>query len=374
ASSSGNVDKAIENYLTLIERFPADNAGLNNLAVSYFLKRRFDKALEYSDQLLEIFPNRPLYRGNHALYLMYSGQFEAAAQEGQETLELDPSYHVAWLPIAVAAVRNGDYAAAASAYGSMADASADAGDIARLAAADLALYRGLPAAAAAQLREGLARGGTVSEQGDFARRMAAWQAVADVDRGAAFDVEQLLTATGERRQPALLVPAAWALVGADAHEAAESLAQRLAQQPAPESRAYGSVIRGWIALATDTPLAAIDHGREALRLADLWLVRDLLGRAYLAAGSPVEAMSEFDVCAERLGEGIAAFLDDLPTLRLTQELEYWRAQARQGAGLTDEARRGYAAFVAQFAPDAEHPLLRLAQTQLDEAGTDLQQD
>ena len=47
-----NFANAIDNYQQLVERFPADGAGNNNLAVLYTMTAQYDRALEQSEQLL----------------------------------------------------------------------------------------------------------------------------------------------------------------------------------------------------------------------------------------------------------------------------------------------------------------------------------
>ena len=65
---AGNFTKAIENYATLVELYPADSAGHNNLAVAHFLTLDFDEAQKEGGKILEIYPNKTLYRANYALY------------------------------------------------------------------------------------------------------------------------------------------------------------------------------------------------------------------------------------------------------------------------------------------------------------------
>ena len=47
-----NYDTAIENYQQLVEKFPADSAGINNLAILYTYTAQYDRALRTSAQLL----------------------------------------------------------------------------------------------------------------------------------------------------------------------------------------------------------------------------------------------------------------------------------------------------------------------------------
>ena len=75
--------------------------------------------------------------------------------------------------------------------------------------------------------------------------------------------------------------------------------------------------------------AAIDALNAAQRMADLWLVRFALGRAYFEHGAYHEAASEFEKCRQRRGEATALFLDDLPTFRHYATLPYWLGRARE---------------------------------------------
>ena len=76
-----NYEKAVENFSELVEKYPADAAGRNNLAVAAFYTLDFQRAAVEGKHILEIYPNSQLYRSNFALYAMYSGEFDAAATE-----------------------------------------------------------------------------------------------------------------------------------------------------------------------------------------------------------------------------------------------------------------------------------------------------
>ena len=75
---------------------------------------------------------------------------------------------------------------------------------------------------------------------------------------------------------------------------------------------------------------AIARLKEARKLADSWLVRYDLGRAYLEAGSFAEADAEFDVCVKRRGEAAAVYLDEVPTFRVFPPVYYYLGRAREG--------------------------------------------
>ena len=116
---SRNYDLAIENFQSLLERFPADDAGRNNLAMSYFSARSFADALEQERLALDLYPNRLLYRGNHAFFAMYASEFKIAA-EGAERLMVDhPGYFPGHQLKAMAAMAMGELAAAEDTYRSL---------------------------------------------------------------------------------------------------------------------------------------------------------------------------------------------------------------------------------------------------------------
>jgi Flp pilus assembly protein TadD len=150
-----NSEKAIESYATLVEKFPADDAGHNNLAVSYFLNLEFDKALQAGRKVLDLYPTKALYRANYALYALYANQFDVATAAADKTLELNPDYHKAWLPHAAAALVEGDTAAAQAAYEAMAATGPRGASLANTGIADLLLWNGDATAAETALLEGI---------------------------------------------------------------------------------------------------------------------------------------------------------------------------------------------------------------------------
>lgn len=132
--------KAIETYETLVEKYPADAVGRNNLAVQYFLALDFESALREGGLALEIYPGNPVTRSNYALYAMYSSDFDTAVAEAGNVRELDPTYFKAWLPIAINALANGDFNTARGAYRSMSETGSRGASTASLGLADVELF------------------------------------------------------------------------------------------------------------------------------------------------------------------------------------------------------------------------------------------
>ena len=86
-----NFEQAVDTFSELIEKYPADAAARNNLAVAAFLSLDFKTASEQGGQVLTMFPKSELYRSNFALYAMYSGNFAEADATATALIEADPS-------------------------------------------------------------------------------------------------------------------------------------------------------------------------------------------------------------------------------------------------------------------------------------------
>jgi tetratricopeptide (TPR) repeat protein len=157
-----------------------------------------------------------------------------------------------------------------------------------------------------------------------------------------------------------VLAAARVLVGAGREAQARDLATELSKQTQGYSRAYADVIRAEIALANRQPADAIDALRAAQKTTDLWLVRFLLGRAWVEAGRFPEAIAEFDACVRRRGEATAIFLDDIPSVRYLAMLPYWHGRAQEGLGLSTQAVANYKQFLAIRAAAPDDALVKEA--------------
>ena len=69
---AGNYEQAIANYTTLLNLYPSDNVGLNNLAFAYFSVLNFPKALEIGKRAVDLYPGNMVIGNNYALYAMYA--------------------------------------------------------------------------------------------------------------------------------------------------------------------------------------------------------------------------------------------------------------------------------------------------------------
>lgn len=335
---ANNSKKAIENYEMLVEKYPADDAGYNNLAVAYFLALQFDKALETGRKVLNIYPNKPMYHANYALYAMYASDFETAATEAAETLKLNPNYHKAYLPYAVAALIDGDLPAARTAYEKMQATGARGASLANIGLADMLLWSGDAAGAEALLVEGMKEDEAGANNRGLAtkkmiRAYALWLQSRDVEEITGQIAESLAMSTGM----AQLVPAALMYVNLGLTEQAEEIAIELGGRLEVQQRAYAKLVNALLLQANGDNIAAIDELQAAVELADVWLIRFYLGAAYVKAEHFAEAVAEFTTCKERLGEAYSLFLNDTPTFRYTAGLEEWSVRARDN--MTAQANR-----------------------------------
>jgi tetratricopeptide (TPR) repeat protein len=116
------------------------------------------------------------------------------------------------------------------------------------------------------------------------------------------------------------VLAAQTLLEAGEPAQAQKLADGLASEVQPETRAYAEIIRGDLALQRGQKNEAIQMFTDANQLLDTWIGRFELGRAYLEAGLFVDADSEFDKCMKRRGEALEIFQDNVPTFLFSTAL------------------------------------------------------
>jgi predicted Zn-dependent protease len=376
-----NYDKAIDNYQQLVKKYPADGAGNNNLAIAYFGKLDFKNALEYGRRVRDIYPRRSLYRGNFALYAMYAGDFPTALKEATALLKDDPTYYKAYLPIAMSALRDGKAADAREAYAKMATvnkpkddspaavaaakkANAIGASMAALGLADLAISEGRLADAEALLTAGLRDDEeNRNSKGQASKHIALGELyLASGRRAAAIAAAKKAAELSSDRR----APAAWLLVDAGDTAAAVDIAGTVSNELAPVSRAYGKSIEARLAQRARRPVEAIGQLQDALKLADLWMVRYQLGVAYVELGADhaLEGQTELQACEARMGEATAFLLDDLPSFRVMAPLKYWLARAEESLGHRAEAKSAYAAFIAIRPGAVNDPLVRDAQKRL----------
>lgn len=328
-----NYDKAIENYQQLVDKFPADGAGNNNLAILYTYTAQYDKALRQSEALLKIYPERTLYHANHAQYAVYAGDMETAALEAARVIKEDPEFFKSYMILAIVALHHGDIAAAIENYQNMSALGERGASLAAIGLADIAIFEKRFDDAMALLNEGIdADRAANNERGVATKTVALAQTLLLAEKST--EAIALIRELPELRADGQLVPQAEIFATQGYSDDARDIRDQYASQLRPTARAYAGLIDGLLANAANEHTAAIGHYTAALRHADLWLLRYHLGLAYLAAGYPAEASAEFTSCIERRGEAGGLFFDDVPTWRYTAQLEDWKAAAsRELSGL-----------------------------------------
>jgi len=238
-----------------------------------------------------------------------------------------------------------DFGAAVDAYGSMAATGSRGASMANLGIADVSILRGDFDQAIAQLTEGLEADVASGNQSGAASKYIAL-AEAHIGSGNADAAQQAIADALEIRSgTSQQVAAALIYVELGQLDDVRAIADSLREKLQPQNRAYGNMLLGVIDSIEGRHADALDKLSSASQLADFWLVRLQLGRAYFRAGSFAEALDEFTACEARRGEASAVFLDDLPSWRYLGALPYWRGRAQQEVGMLHAATQSYTEFL-----------------------------
>jgi tetratricopeptide (TPR) repeat protein/tRNA A-37 threonylcarbamoyl transferase component Bud32 len=356
-SVAKDYQKAVENFSTLVREYPADRGGHSNLALSYFYMRNFQKALEHGHRATEIYGTSPKFRSNNALYAMYAGDFETAARDASELVRDHPSYYRAYLPIAMAAIAGSKPDGARAAYETMAKVGGDQGaSLGDMGLADLAMYQGEFDKAVPILTAGIARDVKIKNTAAQAAKLVALAEARLALGNQAEALAAVKQALGLTRDPSVLVPSARVLVAAGRDKEAADIAVELGQSPQATARAYEKLIKSDIALSQDRNADAQFELREALKLADLWMLRLASGIAGVQGGNSVAARDDLNKClVEKRGEATSVFLDDVPSIRYLAPAHYWLGRALEGMN-RDQALESYQTFLTLRPAASRDPL------------------
>lgn len=340
-----NDEQAVENYKLLVEKYPADGPGLNNLAVAYFRVLDFKRAAEQGQRAAAVYPNSLNYRTNVALFAMYASDFTTAVAEAKKAIAIG-AFDKSYLPIAIAALAAGKPDEARAAYGDMSKVSARGASIAAMGLADIDMYLGRFDEARAELTAGAAADEAGKLAAPQALKLIALAEIAAVT-GRSAEVAPLVSkAVALSSAEAVLLPAARLLITTGKADAAAPHIAALEKQIRKRGRALAAVAKAESLLGSRKAVEAIDALTTARGLADLWLVRYMLGRAYIEAERYADAVAELEECQKRIGEASDVFLDDWPTFRYTVPLNYYLGRAQEGLGIKDSAVKNYQAYLA----------------------------
>lgn len=333
----GDHQKCIDEYGSLLQRYPADSGAHTNIGVCQLRLYDVAKALENARRAAELLPKRAIYRANLAMALAYNGDAQGTAREAAEALKL--GYGNAYLHQAYAALLQDQPAQAAEAYRKLEQLNPSD---AATGLADLAIYEGRFSDAAAVLEKGIKADEKNADAAATKLWMLANVQVQRGQRGAALASAKRALELSQTFQTRLV--AAQVHIAAGDLATARGLASGLAAEFQVEAQAYAKLIEGEIALKERDPRQAVKVLTEANRLVDTWIGRFDLGRAYLELGAFPEADSEFDRCIKRRGEALAMFLD-MPTYGYFPPAYYYQGRAREGmklSGYMDSYRKYWA--------------------------------
>ena len=346
--AAADEDAALALYADFVGKYPADVDACRNLAAGAFRQLDFNTAIDQSRNILQLYPQDTSMRTQLALYAMAASDWETASVEAERVISIDPDDAMAYVPLAMAAQARGQTEAARAAYQKMATAgeTGRGASIAQLGLADIDLFTGDADAAQASLQAGIEVDVANGDQ-----RMAALKSLALA--GSYADQQNFPAAIAAAETGASLsddlatrVLAAMVYVRADDVASVQSIADALAAQPGTHNRAYAKMLQGLILERQGAQTDAILSMRRAIAMADLWLIRFEIGKAYLRAGNYPEALGELATLTARNGEAAAAFMDAMPTYRLLAELPYWTGRVQEELNLRGPARASYEEYLA----------------------------
>ena len=355
-STRHDAKRAIAELEQIVERFPGDKSGVNNLAVAYLLAHDPKRAEKAGQEYALGSPSDIFAKFNLALFASYAGDFDVALTRAKEAAAISRDTEVADLALAFPNLGLGNLDDARAAYGHLATLGGNSASRATLGFADLALYEGRYSDAAAELLDGIAADRAAGTM-DLAnlKMVARAQALLAMGRKADALREIEPIAAPDATLP-VIASVARIYASAQVDRRAATLATALAQRLDADSQAYAEIIRGEIALHGRRLREAVEHFDSAFKLADTWLGHFDHARAYVELGLYPEAASEIETCTQRKGEALALFLDDEPTARYWPETVYYSARAKEGLGSADAADE-FRAFI-KLRPGADHdPLI-----------------
>ena len=275
-----------------------------------------------------------------------NGDFETAEKEAAGVLALNKEFAKAHLAMALAQLGSGRADEAEATWLRLQGVSAAGRDFAAHGRADLAMYEGRLSDAARILEQAIADPPEGRSTSSTARLMVTLGEVRELQGRAADAVKLAQEAVAQSAEQSIALLTGRVLVGAGRAQRALELASQLEQKLDREAQLYGKLLEGEVDLKRGDARRAVEHFKEAQKLADSWLGRYGLGRAYLAAGVYANAQTELDTCLNtKKGEAATVLLDDVPTYRVMAAARYYMGRAQEGLG-SAAAIESYKTFLA----------------------------
>jgi len=321
------------------------------------------KALEWGHRAIEIYPKDVPRRNNYGLIAMYAGDFETGIREQKTVIQMNPQFVLAYVGLALSELGAGRPQEALATWNKLAATGPEGASSAASGLADLALYEGRIADARSILEKSV-ESDIAAKDSDGAARKLTTLAEADIQSAQpARAIAGAERAMGMSTDLGILVSAARVLIEAGEEKKALAIAGQLEARLEPDPQMYAGLLHGEAELKRRNYRDAIGRLKEARKLADSWLARYDLGRAYLEAGSFAEADAEFDACIKRRGEAAAVYLDEVPTFRIFPPVYYYLGRAREAlksAGAADAFKTFLAFQTGEGGPLAADARRRLA--------------
>ena len=359
---SHNYEKAIENYQTLVDLYPADGGAYSNLGYAYHMVRDFDKAVEAGQRSVELDSGNLIKRINYAIYATYAGDFETAIAESETVYEQNPDFGYALFTLGRAAAAAGDPQTAREAYARLTESGGMGSSLAPMGEADLELYLGHSDNAIAILEPAIKTSDNPFQQAAMLVAVAEARLALGHVEAAGDTAEEALELS---QHESIQYLGARILMAAGRAEAADELALELENKLQSQTTAFSALIRGERALDKGQLGTAMRELRLAREEFDIWFGHYLMGRAYFEAEHFPEALDEFDHCVRRKGEVTDVFLVDSATLRYFPPALYWLGRSQEALGSTDAARELYTEYLAlRGEADPPDPLVADARERL----------
>lgn len=361
---TGDYQRCVEEYGSLIARYSSDVSAHNNLAICYSYLRNIPKTIEEIRRASEILPKRVLYRFNLAAFESLGGDFPTAERDVLAALGTEPSNEKGYLILATAQLGQNELSQATDTYRKLQTISPTGASFAASGLADLAIYEGHYSDAVRILTDGTTAD-LSAKRSDRAAGKFAPLAYVQLLRGqkaaALTAADNALTANNKDVKIRLLTGLTFAQL--DQTAKAQKLAEDLSSDLGAEAEAYGKIIAGEVALKQGKPQDAVKLFSDANSLLDTWIGRFELGRAFLEAGAFAEADSEFDRCLKRRGEATLLFMDEVPTYGYFPPVYYYQGRVREGlksSGFADS----YRAYLNIRGKSSEDPLVAETRSRL----------
>jgi serine/threonine protein kinase/cytochrome c-type biogenesis protein CcmH/NrfG len=322
--------KAIEQYSSLIKKYPADIAGYVNLAFANFGARKMAEAMEAGEKAVALDPKDLVAQYNLGWYALAAGDFEKAKNAELGVIKNNPQDEEAYVVLGLIGLASGRSVEAAETYKQLMSLGPSAAARAAAGSADLAIYEGRLEDAKKILNPGIAQD---LKNGQLYLAADKYLMLAELFLGQkqkARALECASQALSSSRADDFMFAAARVCLQAGDEKRAKALAEELGKKIQPINQAYAKLLGGEIFFGRGNFATAIGLFREAQSLVDTWLGRFLLGRAYLEAGAYTEAYSELDLCLKRRGEATSIFMNDLPSYRSFPPVYYYLGRAQQG--------------------------------------------